>query len=250
MAKYLCKVCGYIYDEAREGVLWEQLPADWKCPLCDSDKSYFQLVEESSVVSSAPLSQPTAPLAPEQLAQKRICSVCGYIIEPGHDPDVCPACGFPKTAFKPYIDKISPKRRKILDLHLHQIIIHFPQAFALFMFFLLGSHFLLTGHWQMAFLVTAKIMSIFLPFAVLAAILSGYIEGTTRFKRVDTPALRAKIVVGILFLGCSIGVFACLSMPPHFFWRVAALAVTGLCCGTVIFLGHNGGRLTGNVVPD
>lgn len=46
MAKYRCLLCGYIYDEEKEKVKWEDLPDDWKCPLCQSPKSMFAKVEE------------------------------------------------------------------------------------------------------------------------------------------------------------------------------------------------------------
>lgn len=46
MAKYKCTVCGEIYDEAREKVAFSELPEDWKCPLCRSPKSAFELMEE------------------------------------------------------------------------------------------------------------------------------------------------------------------------------------------------------------
>ncbi len=41
MAAYKCKVCGFVYDESKENVLWKDLPDSWTCPLCSSDKSYF-----------------------------------------------------------------------------------------------------------------------------------------------------------------------------------------------------------------
>ena len=40
--KYVCQICGYIYDDAKEKVLFEQLPADWKCPLCGAAKTDFK----------------------------------------------------------------------------------------------------------------------------------------------------------------------------------------------------------------
>jgi len=46
MAKYICQVCEYIYDEEKEGTLWEDLPDDWVCPICDSEKSLFTLMED------------------------------------------------------------------------------------------------------------------------------------------------------------------------------------------------------------
>ena len=27
--KYVCKVCGYVYDEATQGVPFDRLPAEW-----------------------------------------------------------------------------------------------------------------------------------------------------------------------------------------------------------------------------
>ena len=39
--KFKCLVCGYIYDEAQEKVKFEDLPDDWVCPLCGTEKSEF-----------------------------------------------------------------------------------------------------------------------------------------------------------------------------------------------------------------
>lgn len=49
MQKYICNVCGYIYDpEAGDtdhnvpaGTTFEQLPEGWTCPVCGADKSNF-----------------------------------------------------------------------------------------------------------------------------------------------------------------------------------------------------------------
>ena len=43
--KYKCKICGHIYDEAKEGVKFEDLPEDWKCPLCKVGKNMFEEVK-------------------------------------------------------------------------------------------------------------------------------------------------------------------------------------------------------------
>ena len=42
MKKYICPICGYVYDEAKEGVKFEDLPDDWKCPLCGAPKNLFK----------------------------------------------------------------------------------------------------------------------------------------------------------------------------------------------------------------
>ncbi len=40
--KAVCGVCGYVYDPAEHGgVPFEELPEDWKCPLCKQPKSEF-----------------------------------------------------------------------------------------------------------------------------------------------------------------------------------------------------------------
>lgn len=44
MKKYECVLCGYVYDEAAgdpdngiaPGTKWEDVPADWVCPLCSA----------------------------------------------------------------------------------------------------------------------------------------------------------------------------------------------------------------------
>jgi len=40
--KYVCSVCGYVYDPAEhDGVAFEDLPDDWRCPRCRQPKSKF-----------------------------------------------------------------------------------------------------------------------------------------------------------------------------------------------------------------
>jgi rubredoxin len=44
--KYRCPLCGYVYDEDKIGVKFQDLPEDWICPVCGEPKSEFELVEE------------------------------------------------------------------------------------------------------------------------------------------------------------------------------------------------------------
>jgi rubredoxin len=54
MKKYECNVCGYIYDPAagdpgsgiQPGTAFEDIPADWVCPLCGVEKEDFTPVDE------------------------------------------------------------------------------------------------------------------------------------------------------------------------------------------------------------
>ena len=40
--RYICSICGYVYDEAGN-IPFEELPEDWKCPLCGAAKADFKL---------------------------------------------------------------------------------------------------------------------------------------------------------------------------------------------------------------
>ena len=54
MKKYLCTVCGYIYDPAKgdpengveAGTSFEDLPDAWVCPECGVGKESFEEVKE------------------------------------------------------------------------------------------------------------------------------------------------------------------------------------------------------------
>ncbi|MGV8059240.1 MAG: rubredoxin [Smithellaceae bacterium] len=49
MTKYVCGICGYVYDPAKggsdgnipSGTSFDKLPADWNCPICGASKSEF-----------------------------------------------------------------------------------------------------------------------------------------------------------------------------------------------------------------
>ena len=52
MEKWVCVVCGYVYDPeigdpdsgVAPGTSWEDVPEDWLCPLCAVGKDQFELV--------------------------------------------------------------------------------------------------------------------------------------------------------------------------------------------------------------
>ena len=45
MKKFVCLVCGYIYDpEENNNVEFADLPADWTCPECGVGKDQFEEV--------------------------------------------------------------------------------------------------------------------------------------------------------------------------------------------------------------
>ena len=42
--KYKCIICGHIYDEAKEGVAFDDLPKTWRCPICGVGKENFRQI--------------------------------------------------------------------------------------------------------------------------------------------------------------------------------------------------------------
>ncbi len=44
---YVCKICGYKYDESKEQTTFAQLPDDWTCPVCGVKKNMFEPLAES-----------------------------------------------------------------------------------------------------------------------------------------------------------------------------------------------------------
>jgi rubredoxin len=53
MDKYVCTLCGYVYDPEQgdpdngvdPGTKWEDVPDDWECPVCGASKDDFEKEE-------------------------------------------------------------------------------------------------------------------------------------------------------------------------------------------------------------
>lgn len=59
MQKYVCEICGYIYDPEvgdpdsgiEPGTPFSEIPDDWACPQCGATKAQFQPMEQEASVS-------------------------------------------------------------------------------------------------------------------------------------------------------------------------------------------------------
>jgi len=172
------------------------------------------------------------------------CKACGFVMDEKRLGDVCPACGVPKKAFEPWTDDMSPRRRALLTLNLHPIALHFPQAFSAMIpvFILAGLLLPLPFGFEVSQAVRLLSVLVF-PFAI-AAFSSGIIDGMTRFKRLGTPSLVRKIILGLIFLTASfsLSLVAILNEaiePVR--WHIFALAL--LCVGLQVALAQIGKRL-------
>lgn len=59
--RYVCSVCGYVYDEEREGKPFSELPESWKCPVCKAAKPLFAPDAPADV--PAPAAEPAVSAA-------------------------------------------------------------------------------------------------------------------------------------------------------------------------------------------
>jgi len=93
--EWVCSVCAHVYNAEQDGagVVFEELPKDWICPVCGQPKSAYN-------------KQVTKQVAEDTW----VCSVCAHVYDPDQDgsgvafedlPDdwLCPVCAQPKAAY-------------------------------------------------------------------------------------------------------------------------------------------------------
>jgi uncharacterized membrane protein len=179
------------------------------------------------------------------------CKACGYVTTRGRLKDVCPACGVPAKMFEPYTHTVSLKRRRILDLHTHPVLVHFPQAFALTLCGLSFLVFFMSGKAQEAIFSTLRVLSLLLPLTVIFAIITGVLDGKIRFRKVTTPLLKKKIVLSVIFFLAALAMAALAACGDiqvfslHLSHFLLGIVVT--LCGTL--LGLIGGTLLDSKFP-
>ena len=180
-----------------------------------------------------------------------VCKACGYKIKSRNLKNVCPACGVDKKFFEPFNDNISPVRRKVLELHLHPILVHFSVAISIFLFFAVFISFFTGGKVIIALYETSVVMSMALPFFVASGLVSGIIDGVARFKKVKRPILLNKIYLSICFFLLTIAILALIQVFAFDILYINIVLLV-LCffsaiCGAV--LGKLGGNLTDAILP-
>jgi glutamate synthase domain-containing protein 2/rubredoxin len=93
MARYMCEVCGYVYDEEKEGVKWEDLSEDWMCPVCESSKSVYKAMVEAPGAhppEASPVKGPAGGEAGGRAVWR--CAICGYELSGEAPTSNCPVC--------------------------------------------------------------------------------------------------------------------------------------------------------------
>lgn len=174
------------------------------------------------------------------------CRPCGYVMEAGKLGDVCPACGLPRKVFEPYREKVSLNRLKILNLDLHPIMIHLSQSLVILIpALIIMTHFF--SDFQPEMIKNVLTFSVFVfPFTLLLAIITGVIDGLTRFKTLKTPLLRVKIIFSIIILLLSIGIFI---VAPNQESYILTLVLSVLSLAAGVQLGLWGKKLINVILP-
>jgi rubredoxin len=174
------------------------------------------------------------------------CRPCGFVIEADKLGDVCPACGMPRKVFEPYRERVSRNRLVLLNFDLHPIAIHLSQALviAIPLMVVITNLF---KHFQPEMLKNVLAFSVFVfPFTLMLAIITGVIDGLTRFKTLATPILRVKIIFSLIILSLSFGLFF---VAPVQNLYILTIILSILALGAGFQLGLWGKKLINVILP-
>jgi rubredoxin len=174
------------------------------------------------------------------------CRPCGFVIEADKLGEVCPACGLPRKVFEPYRERVSRNRLVLLNFDLHPIAIHLSQALVIAIPILIIVTNLFK-QFQPEVLKNVLIFSVFVfPFTLILAIITGVIDGLTRFKTLATPILRVKIIFSLIILSLSVALFF---IAPQGNLYLLSIALSILSLGAGFRLGLWGKKLINVILP-
>lgn len=174
------------------------------------------------------------------------CRPCGFVMEADKLGDVCPACGLPRKVFEPYRERVSRNRLMLLNFDLHPIVIHLSQALVIAIPVISLITNIFPG-FQTEVLKNVLIFAVFVfPFTLVLAIITGVIDGLTRFKTLATPLLRVKIIFSIIILTLSVAMFF-VSRDENYNFLTIILSVLSLAAG--FQLGLWGKKLINVILP-
>lgn len=173
------------------------------------------------------------------------CRVCGYILERTDPPGICPACGVKGKIFEEYKSPISKKRRILLELNIHSVMVHLPIAFVSSMFLISVLRIIGFINDLSVFMGMLRAIVLILPFVAIFAMIAGMFDGKLRFKRLDTPHLKKKLVLACFFILVSISLFVIqYFLDLHqLTYNIVVLIYSIALLGIATPLGLIGGRL-------
>jgi rubredoxin len=174
------------------------------------------------------------------------CRPCGFVMDADKLGDVCPACGMPRKVFEPYRERVSRNRLVLLNFDLHPIVIHLSQSLVIAIP-ILAIITNLFRQFQPEMLNNVLIFSVVVfPLTLVMAIITGIIDGLTRFKTLATPILRVKIIFSIIILSLSIALYF---VAPHRNLYALTIVLSILSLGAGFQLGLWGKKLINVILP-
>lgn len=146
MTKYVCTICGYVYDEAAgipadgiaPGTRWEDLPPNWQCPICGALKADFREQAPAPGAKPVPKAAP-APVHPagdggelRELTPGQLSALCSSLAR-GCEKQYLPeeSALFTKLAdfFRGSVpEERDPGAEKLLELVGEDLETGFPEA--------------------------------------------------------------------------------------------------------------------------
>lgn len=87
MQKYVCSICGFVYDEStgyeKDGISpntkWEDVPDNWVCPLCGATKSDFVLQKEQKKDPIETITMPEEEEDLRELSVEELSALCSNL---------------------------------------------------------------------------------------------------------------------------------------------------------------------------
>ncbi len=168
------------------------------------------------------------------MQQMVICKSCGYIMAQSKLGETCPACGVKAKMFIPHDERISDRRKLLLALDIHPVLVHFTQAYTATILALSLLALFVNPVWRERMETVVVMLGYALPFTVVAAFLAGMFDGKIRFRKVNTPLLVKKMILGLLFFALTCGVFACVLCHPLPLVAIALLSVIAMVCASIL----------------
>lgn len=105
--RYICQVCGYVYDDDKEKVAFENLPDDWKCPLCGASKSDFK--PETATIAVSDVSVDIHEADMKKLSVGQLAALCSNLAR-GCEKQYNPEAKEQFTKLAEYFTKVTPMK--------------------------------------------------------------------------------------------------------------------------------------------
>jgi hypothetical protein len=178
-----------------------------------------------------------------------LCRLCGFIREVGKG-GICPACGALERAFLPFEHKASEKRRMFLKLDVHPVAVHFTISYTAVVAMLYIISIFSSTLLGIPIQDTRDLQIFFLPILIIGGGITGVIDGKVRFRKIDTPYLKRKIVLGSVLFVLSVGTFIFHNMDTSEF---LIKLLEGICIfssfAIASYLGWIGAEMICAIVP-